>query len=281
MNSLFRYIHILSLDVVIGSLASAIMVSKVLQFDPGFAWWIVLPVSVWIVYSADHLLDGYRLKSLTQNQCHLFHYKNRKSIIILIVTFSMIVTFLVIRYLPIEILIFGIALGVFTLFYLILIHRKGIYAKIKLEKEFFISLIYTLGIWGGPIVLIEYHLTFPQLMILLIFLGIAFINTSLLSIFEYRTDEADEQQSIARRLGVKVTMKLLGALSLLLLVSLFGSVIFYHSQIQILASNIILALMILVMLLMIYKQEYFQEGGKYKSLTEGVFWLPALMLVAS
>jgi hypothetical protein len=56
--NLLQKLSILSIDVVIGSLFCGAFVVKLLDVQPGFAWWIVLPFSVWIVYGLDHLIDG-------------------------------------------------------------------------------------------------------------------------------------------------------------------------------------------------------------------------------
>ena len=58
---LIRFMNILSLDVVAGALLSSAFAAALLEVRPAVPYWMVLGMSVWIIYTADHLVDAYRL----------------------------------------------------------------------------------------------------------------------------------------------------------------------------------------------------------------------------
>ena len=83
--SFIEKLNILSIDIVIGSVAGGIFVVKLLNIQPGFAWRIILPFSVWIVYSLDHLIDGIIYKNSSLTLRNLFYYHYRKEVFKLII----------------------------------------------------------------------------------------------------------------------------------------------------------------------------------------------------
>jgi len=44
------------------------MAVKVVGVNPGLALWIILPFTVWWIYIADHLVEGFRLKEKIKTQ---------------------------------------------------------------------------------------------------------------------------------------------------------------------------------------------------------------------
>ena len=76
--------QVLSLDVVLGSLAVGMFAVKLLDVNPVLAWWFILPCAVWVVYTLDHLVDGFKRKGASSIYRHRFHYQNRWIIIALI-----------------------------------------------------------------------------------------------------------------------------------------------------------------------------------------------------
>ncbi len=85
-----RLLNTLSIDVVIGSIFSSYLVVKLLDVEPTWAFWIVLPVSVWIIYTLDHIIDAYRLKKQANTFRHFFHYQYKKTIIVTIAIISIL-----------------------------------------------------------------------------------------------------------------------------------------------------------------------------------------------
>ncbi|MEM6805500.1 MAG: prenyltransferase, partial [Bacteroidota bacterium] len=80
MKKLFHLGRILSLDVVGGALASTYMAVIYLGVKMPHIFWFALALSVWVIYTADHLLDAYRLKEKAHTERHLFHHYHFQSI---------------------------------------------------------------------------------------------------------------------------------------------------------------------------------------------------------
>ena len=81
--------QILSLDVILGSIAVGIFATAVLKVQPNPWWWIILPVSVWVVYTLDHLIDGFKKRDESTIYRHRFHYKYRNILGMLVVLFGL------------------------------------------------------------------------------------------------------------------------------------------------------------------------------------------------
>ena len=132
--SVIQKLSILSLDVVLGSLAGGIFVVKIFNVYPGFAWWIVLPVSVWIVYTLDHLIDAFKLKNNANTLRHLFHYYYSKQIIFIVILLSVLNLFLISLYLEKQIIYFGLIASVFAVVYLLFVHFMRNKKTVLLQK---------------------------------------------------------------------------------------------------------------------------------------------------
>ena len=96
----YTRLHLLSLDVVLGALAGALMAVKVCRYSPGWAFWYVLPASVWLVYNTDHFLDGIRSGKKASNPRHLFHFMHSGRIALSIIIIGIITAFIAFIFLP-------------------------------------------------------------------------------------------------------------------------------------------------------------------------------------
>lgn len=90
INQIIKIIQFLSLDVVAGALGVGYLFIRVLNIVPPDMWWVILAISVWIIYSVDHLLDSNINKEKAVNERHSFFYKNRRGIIITVIIVSFI-----------------------------------------------------------------------------------------------------------------------------------------------------------------------------------------------
>ncbi|MCF8233662.1 MAG: hypothetical protein K9G67_01985 [Bacteroidales bacterium] len=269
-----RFIQITSLDVVAGAVASALFATKLIGVNPGFAWWILLPMAVWTVYSLDHLIDGMQLKEKTSNLRHYYHYRYRKVFTILILLFASTGFTIALVYLDRRIFSFGILLGMLTAIYLMAVAFSDRFRRIFFQKEVFIALIYTAGIWGGPVVIGDPP-PVPEILIILVFMITAFINTSLLAWFEARFDRMDDAPSIARRLGKNSLSRLLKILLAMNTLILLSMIFIFPGFIMAIS---VLFLMSALMALLLLFHPVFEKNRRYKAFIEGTFFLPALSL---
>ena len=78
---IYRYFHFLSLDIVLGALASSCFAARLFAVDPGWVWWITLALTIWLLYTGDHMLDAWRNRKKIERELHFFMNKNRRTMI--------------------------------------------------------------------------------------------------------------------------------------------------------------------------------------------------------
>ena len=146
-QSLFQ---ILSFDVVFGALAVGLFTIRILEVKAIPAWWIILPFAVWSVYTLDHLIDGYAKKGHNKIYRHHFHYKFRKVLIPFVIIAAAISIVLSLIYLQQKIIIYGLLLSGFVVFYFVLVYFQDRLNLKYIHKEAFIAIVYLTGILLAP-----------------------------------------------------------------------------------------------------------------------------------
>jgi len=201
-------LSILSIDIVIGSVACGAFVVELLNVQPGFVWWVILPFSVWIVYSLDHLIDGIIYKSGPPTIRRLFYNYYKTQIIVIVILLTIINIIFVFGFLKEQIRIFGLYLCLFTVIYLLLVYLISKKKQLLFQKELFVAVIYTIGIWGGPISLLNYSLTFDQSVILVSFFVLVLADILVLNLYEKESDRINGLHSFVISFGEKTTVYL-------------------------------------------------------------------------
>ncbi|NOZ45485.1 MAG: hypothetical protein GXO79_01745 [Chlorobi bacterium] len=275
-----KSLQILSIDVVAGSLSSGLMVTKLVDVKPGFSWWIILAISVWLIYTVDHLADGLKLGYSTSSKRYLFHYHHRKKFIIFIILFGIIASVITFFWLDYRIVYFGLFLGVLVLIYLIINVITTNFSFFLFPKEIIIAIFYTLGIWGGPLALINYSVSFSVLSIMILFGLAALSNLFIFSYFEMEKDIKNKQKSVAILTGEKLLLKIIYILGFLVVLSSLLLIVFTElNKINVLAILILISMQLLL-LLIVYRKNYFEVNERYRLLGDAVFLLPLFMILA-
>ena len=85
IEKLYKYLQILSIDVCLGACISCWMIAHYLEVSLSFWTYAVLACTVWLIYTADHLLDAYKiskqLKEKATTDRHIFHQHYFKPIV--------------------------------------------------------------------------------------------------------------------------------------------------------------------------------------------------------
>ncbi|MCB0805276.1 MAG: hypothetical protein KDC05_05710, partial [Bacteroidales bacterium] len=84
MKRILIYINNLSIDVVIGALMSSLFASRITGVQPEISFWVIFVLAVWVVYSADHLVDALRLKNHAHTHRHRFHFRHFRLLSVLV-----------------------------------------------------------------------------------------------------------------------------------------------------------------------------------------------------
>jgi hypothetical protein len=268
--------QVLSLDVVLGSLAVGIFATSLLDVKANPWWWLILPVSVWVVYTLDHLLDGFNLKGNSTIYRHNFHFQNRKIIISIMIVFGLAAIVLAFFFLDARIIKGGIGLGLIVLLY------QGLNAVNKrsdnffFQKEFFIAVVYIVGIFLAPVVWHNMHLSGERLSIALILIALVFAESVIISWYDFENDKADGLPSFTINFGKTKTRKFIRLfLAGIFLLNLFF--IFYF-QSDLLRFLLILLAMNATLFLLLTKPTLFQKNNLFRWIGESVFYLPGLAI---
>ena len=264
----YRWVDILSLDVAAGAVICAYYFSTISSVELSPIVLSILGLSVWIIYTADHLKDASRIKNEATTLRHKFHQQHFKFLFISIIIAGMVILILVLN-LDKHTVLWGLKLSVIVLLYLATNHY------LSYTKEIVGGLLYCVG------VLLP---TFSQLDSPWILLGryevvifglLVFINLFLFSAYELDEDKQDDHKSFAQRFGKSITViivkTMLSIVSIILLIS-WGHIGFQ--------SRIIFSLMILVLLAVTILPKTFERNDLYRYWGDLIFLFPALAFMA-
>ncbi|MDX1905406.1 MAG: hypothetical protein SF053_00105 [Bacteroidia bacterium] len=209
---LYTRIQYLSLDVVAGAMASGGMSAWALGVRMPLTWWIALPLGVWAVYTADHLIDAFRLREMAHTERHLFHYHYFGPILtgwVIIVVGGGIY---LLGSAPAALLQAGLAGGITSGLHFLLIRLAGGRTSRLLIKELGVGFIYTAGVWGSPGVLFPAAVSAGWWIAAGAFFLVVMFNLLLFSLFELTSDTLDGHTSFVRAIGARSARRLLWGL---------------------------------------------------------------------
>ena len=186
---LYRYFHFFSLDIVLGAAASGYLASYVLDVEMGFAWWLALCLTVWILYLLDHWLDAKRFGEMSPRRLHKFIGHNSQFVLyIMLIAFvcDILVIFL---FLQRELLLPGLVLGGFVMIIYLFRHIVKPGGFLRIPLEIFTMVFYVAGIWYGPLFINPTQSSIQVYAILLQFGLMILMNIGILSYYDYPVDQ--------------------------------------------------------------------------------------------
>jgi hypothetical protein len=229
---LLKFINNLSLDVVLGAVFGQYFFARLLDIELSFPVYLVLGLSVWVIYTLDHLWDARFIKEKAISQRHFFHQEHFKSLsFALLIAFCSIVGLFFIFNELIIILIPGLIFSA-LIGSAFLILRYGD-QKLQGLKEVSTALFYVLGIGFAPY--FYSNELFDSIIFFVFGFGyflMAWINLLILSYWDKREDEAHGFGSVLILISedqlVRGIRLIFGVLFSVLILSLFFLPSFYH-----------------------------------------------------
>lgn len=271
-NNWYKIFQALSLDVVAGAVIILLVISKYIYLQIPFSVFVCLSISIWLIYTTDHLLDAIKIKKNASTFRHQFHQKYKKNIFISGIIFFTI-NFVLAFYLPAIIFYGGIFLIIPIAIYLLLTQRSRIWTK-----EIFVAIFYTSGVFLAPICLSYKNLDVIQWLLFPQFFLLVLSNLLLFSWFEIKSDIKDEHTSIVIRLGKKITEKIITFI-LTAGIILNVLIIILRPIEAVIVMQIILMLMSVLLLILLKKEHLFQLNERYRVIGDGIFFIPLLFLL--
>lgn len=266
-------VRALSLDVAAGAAGGGVLAASFLQAPLPRAFFFVLPLSVWVVYTADHLLDARRLGARASTPRHLFHHRHFRALARATLLGAVLAVASAFVFLGRPGILFGLGMGTFAALHLLAVRLVGSRTSLLLVKELGVALVYALGIWGLPMIAAggwndpAAWLAFGQ------FLLLALANLLAFSAFELATDTADGHTSFARAAGwngalTAARAALLTALALgVLALAHFGPARFLRLELVYLGMAVILGALA-------WKPSVFAPHERHRTWGDGAFLLP-------
>jgi len=275
---IYRYLHFLSIDIVLGALASSCFAAKLFGSNPGTIWWITLALTVWLLYTGDHMLDAWKHRKKIERDLHYFMMKNRKTLVWSMGVVTVVNMLLIFNLLDQELMKYALFLaGLVLLFYAMRhVFRKN--RILNVPGEFFVMILYMAGTWLGPAVALEGDFEAGHGMIALIFVGVLLMNLGVISLYDIKLDSRMGIASLANLLGIKRTRNLLlGTGIAIYLVSLLQFLVFEMDRNSQYA--LILTGMCTILLLVLYYPSRFRKNDYFRLAADAVLFMGFLALL--
>lgn len=264
ISDLYRILNLLSIDVSAGAVVCAGFFSSVFGIPLKPYAYIALGVTVWIIYTADHLLDAKRLSASASTKRHQFHQKHF-TVLLVLTTIAACVDTILVLIIRKPLLEAGLILSLFVGLYL-LIQRY-----LAFLKEFAGALLYTAGVSLPVISLEPFALNFNYVLLLIQFMITAWLNLLLFSLFDRHLDLEDKHISFATIWGESKTKRII--------ILLFaGGVLLGIFQLmrQFVWPPVILMVMQLMLLIIFTRRAYFEKNDRFRLWGDAIFLLPAI-----
>lgn len=269
----FRFYHIinaLSLDVALGAGVLSLVLGRYMGFRVPVTVLVVLVLAVWIIYTADHLLDAKSISGQASSFRHHFHQHFFKTILICLIMALVIGILLIIQIPPVTIF-YGIpvALGVATYFVL------NRFFKLTFQKEILIASLYVIGVFVGPYSL-SAGIVPLELRLLLVELGLmVWINLLVFGLFEMKEDKQDGLRSTPMILGEKKTGKMIKILLFTCFAIGTMTLIFFYDNPSFVKLQIVFLFMMGILGTLFFRKESIvQDGLNYRYFGDGIFFMP-------
>lgn len=272
MTKLFKILHLLSFDVVLGAVVCNIMFWKLNKIPPkhSFSVIVILGFSVWIIYVLDRLLDNQKMDN-NPTERHIFHQQNATILWYFIGLLTLICAILVF-YLPINEIIFGIIIISFTGIYLIIVSKISSKNTLQHYKEPITSLVYVSAVFGTTIL---HSPSIYSLIIGFIFLSVVFQNLLLFSLLEYKKNK--KSYNLAEHFGTKKSDKIITSITFLIVILGYAFIHFSNSDYQ--NKVVIIEILMSTFLLIInIFDNFFLVNDRYRWVGDGIFFLPLLII---
>jgi hypothetical protein len=277
LTHILKTLRHLSLDVVLGALASGSMVVWMLRQEMPWIWWLALPMAVWVIYTTDHLLDAYRLKDQAHTERHLFHHRYFRLLLFIWLALLLSCLSWVPLLAPLPMVYLGLGMGLFAAAHLGLVLWIGSRVSWLFHKELGVALVYAAGVWGGPLVMMPGPWPGPLLIAFLQFFLLALINLLFFSYYEKQTDQRDGHTSIVLAIGAQNARKVIAVLGGLFVG--LGAQLLTREGLgyRFWVAEGVMAVMLLGLLGIAFLPSIFRKNERYRIWGDGLFMLPAVV----
>lgn len=265
---LYRLFNLLSFDVVAGALVCALFFARIFSVSIRPYGLMALGLTVWIIYTTDHLRDAKKIVQEAATERHRFHQQHFNTLIILLGV-AMMLDAVTIFFIRKQVLEWGLVLALAVSIYLIT------QRSLKFLKEIFIAALYTVGILLPSFPVTKVELNSAHYILIAQFAIVALINLFMFSWFDREFDRQSKQYSFVTIMGDRITHR---SIWLLFMIEVLLTLIqLFLGELKIPA--LIVAAMGLVLLMIFVFRASFAKHEYYRVLGDAVFLFPVLFLL--
>jgi hypothetical protein len=263
LTRIYRVFNLLSLDIAAGAICSACYFALIFDVVIRPHALASLGLTVWIIYTADHLLDARRIKGNASTERHRFHQKHFRSLLVCLILAAAI-DFILIFFIKTAVVYGGFLMSTLVVLYLLL-HRA-----LTFLKEFFVATLYCCGILLPSITVTPIPLSWIHFTLITLFYSTALINLLMFSFFDVESDFADKHRSFVTSFGNQRTLQMIYLLFVInTLMCVYG---FFYSAHRI--EIFIPCMMNMLLLIIVLFRKWFGQRDRYRLLGDAVFLLP-------
>jgi hypothetical protein len=194
----YRLLNALSIDVVIGAIISAFFFARVHSVSLSAYIVLTLGLTVWIIYTIDHLRDAKRIRKSAATFRHYFHQRYFRPISYFL-SIAVVIDVVTAWMLPHLVFLWGSALACGVLVNLLALRH------LRLMKEQCVAVLYTAGIVLPTVAIARESLDLYSGLLSVQLCLLAFINLLIFSWFDRTSDQYNEQHSFVTKAGERFT----------------------------------------------------------------------------
>ena len=266
LERFYRILNLLSIDVALGAVCCALWFAKIFQVELRPQALMVLGFTVWIIYTADHLLDARKTVGMASTKRHRFHQQNFTALIVALMGVAL-ADIICVFFIKKVVFQWGVILSIMMLVYF-LVQRY-----LKYLKEFTIAILFSCGVLLPSLAQTQKQIDLSLSLLVAQFVLTALLNLILFSWFDRQNDLHDKRDSIVTVTGEKGAKRFLEAVFLLNIVLLVGSVIYVPNMIDEVA---VLFFMNAILIFIFVRSQYFETSDRFRLIGDAVFLLPII-----
>jgi hypothetical protein len=265
---LHQYLNILSIDIAAGAIISAMFFAKIFSVQVRGYGLLALGLTVWVIYTADHLRDAKKIKRRASTLRHRFHQQYFNQLIFSLCV-ALVLDAITIYFIRREVFEWGLILFIAVVVYL------TIQQSLRFLKELFIAALYTAGVLLLSIAAAKLQLNLFHVLIISQFTCVAWTNLLLFSWFDHAFDRQDNQNSFVTVFGHRTTSHVLCGLF---------AFNFLLTALEVIEGGAVAPIVILLMMnitlffIFIFKNS-FSKHDAYRLIGDAIFLFPIFFLI--
>lgn len=229
-------------------------------------------MTVWVLYTGDHLLDAWKHRKSSQREMHNFIFRKKGILIYILGVVCVADLIVVFNFLdPAMLKAALLMVGAVFLFYAM----RHIFRSNKflfIPGEMIILLIYLAGTWMGPYISRTLPLSSGHILILLMMTGVLLLNLGVISLYDVKIDSRLGISTLAGSLGKKTTRKLMiGTAVLVFLMAVLQFMVYGTERFTQFA--LILSAMAGLLLWVLLSPSLFRKNEAYRLVADAVLYM--------